>query len=259
MNNKMIYIAIALMIFIGIGMLVKMHRAVQADKYNFEKKGFVAKLKYIVKTTLEITSINVSTEKWKRVFIRNDSSNKCKVVLFGASISRYWHISEYFPNISNVVVYNFDKRERLKEYLENNKNDKSPDVVILKECAAFINADKEVFHQSFDGLKETYKEMVKIVMDHGKTPIAATICPVAYEGEHLNNIVEYNEWVKQYSEENGLYLLDFDKQLRISDDDKRLKVGISQEDGLHLKRNSYEEYLNPFIEEQFEHICMANN
>jgi hypothetical protein len=170
-----------------------------------------------------------------------------KVLFIGASIVQCWYIHEYFDFIHSLSVYKFDKTEEIQGYLALNGLNKKPDVVVLKECAAFIPLDIERFELEFTEYKSIYKGMIEVLKKNNIIPIIATVCPIAYKGPHLNNILKFNNWLREYAKSNSISILDMEKSVRISERDRRLRSEISQEDGLHLKREAYENYLNPLV------------
>jgi hypothetical protein len=209
----------------------------------------IRKVKYIIKTSYNIININLTLSKREKHPNEDLISNK-KILLLGASIGQYWYINEYFNFIESLAVYRFNKTDALKEYLDSQGLQEKPDAVILKECAAFIHSDSEEFSNKFMNYKKIYKDMIQIVRKNNILPIAATVCPVVYKGNHLDNILKFNDWMRVYAENNELPIIDIEKAVRISVNDRRLREEISQKDGLHLNRKAYEEYLNPLLVEE---------
>jgi hypothetical protein len=245
MRNLLILVLVFFVILSTV-LFVKITKAVHSDRYHFSRLKPIAKAKYVVKTAFNIIDINArfyGREKHPKEEIISDR----KVILLGASIGNYWHINEYFSFMGSLAVYRFDKSKELHEYLSQNGSKDRPDAIILKECAAFIHADKEQFTKEFKNYKKVYKDMIQIVRKNGAIPIAATICPLAYRGPHLENILRFNDWVKEYAMNDRLALMDIENAVRVSKNDRILKKEISQKDGLHLTREAYERYLNPLV------------
>lgn len=233
-------------IIVGYKMSHKIGTVIQADKRYFSQLHAYSKAKYILKAAYNIAYIDLHS--W------NGSHNPeakllkdKKVLLLGASIGQYWYINEYFKFVKNIAVYRFDKREALEQYFNKHNGRQKPDTVIVKECAAFIPKERAKFEQNFDKYKEIYQGMVHIVKENHSIPIVATVVPITTMNGRLENILEFNDWVRGYARENSLEVLDLEKALIISGKDRRLRTDLSQEDGLHINRRAYEKYLNPLI------------
>jgi len=221
-------------------------KVVEADKSRFSQLRLSSKGKYVIKAAYNILYINlrIGTDK---THPKEKLINKKKVLLLGASIGQAWYINQYFDFIENLAVYRFDKTEALQEYLAKKGPRNRPDAIILKECAAFISSNTNKFNKEIEHYKMIYQRMVKTTEEDEIVPIVATVCPVAYEGEHLNNILRFNDWLRQYASDNALTLMDIEKAVRISMNDRRLRKEIAQKDGLHLTRKAYERHLNPLV------------
>jgi hypothetical protein len=61
----------------------------------------------------------------------------------------------------------------------------------------------------------------------------------------LQGILDYNDWVRNYSRENGLMVLDLEAVLRISDENRWLDPDLKT-DGLHLNEKGYRR-LDPLL------------
>ena len=94
------------------------------------------------------------------------------VVLLGASVGREWNITSLPERLNNqnyafeyVGFSGFDKSEALKEIFTREEN--KPDIVILKECAAYFPGDFEHYKSLPEDklvgegirLKELYREL----------------------------------------------------------------------------------------------------
>ena len=51
-------------------------------------------------------------------------------------------------------------------------------------------------------------------------------------------ICDYNDWVRDYSNKNGLRMLDLESVLRISNNNRFLKPSLTT-DGLHITKEAY--------------------
>ena len=244
---KKVLIGIVLLFMVVFVVLFgKITKVIKSDSQHFTRLKVHSKIKYIIKSAFTIIDINVRS---LHLFNdpREEQLERKKILLLGASIGHAWYINQYFNYIENLAVYNFDKRKALLEYLTNEGTHKKPDAVILKECAAFITSSKDKFDEDFDHYKEIYEDTVKIIRENDVIPVIATVCPVASTGPHLNNILTFNDWLKQYALDNNLAVIDIERGVRTSESDRRLRKELSQEDGLHLNREAYEKGLNPLV------------
>jgi hypothetical protein len=227
------------------GILVgRITNVVQSDPYRFRQLKVSSKVKYLVKAAYHIININLHSRE-KQYHPKETLLNNKKILLLGASISQFWYVNEYFPFIKSLAVYRFDKTQALNEYLTQKDSRNKPDAVILKECAAFLPSDPNEFNKALPEYQKIYLSMVQIVTDHGIVPILATVCPVTHRGDHLNNILAFNDWLRAFAKNQNFAIFDIEETLRVSKNDRVLKKKLSQTDGLHLTREAYEEYLNP--------------
>ena len=182
-----------------------------------------------------------------------------KVVLVGASVGRAWD----FPNLpvrlgrddyvfEYIGVYEFDKTPALMK-LFNRKQDR-PDAILIKECAAY-------FPGNLDQYKQLIIRQVKDCLANKIVPILATTVPVTTPPfgtkfyfkdllktvwpnkirirQRLEPILRYNDWIIEYATEQGLPVLDLEGALRITTDDRRLRIEYTSGDGLHLNQDAY--------------------
>lgn len=181
------------------------------------------------------------------------------VILVGASVGHAWNIAE-LPNRIGVTgytfefigEYEFDKTEAVGKIV---KRTSRPFAVFLKECAAYFPGD-------FEKQKRLVQGWIEELLKNHIVPIPTTAAPVTSPdflsvpyfkdilkavlplgkvalNKRLGYILEYNDWIKKYSREKGLFLLDLEAALRRSDSDRRLRADLSSGDGLHLNRNAY--------------------
>lgn len=106
------------------------------------------------------------------------------------------------------------------------------------------------------------KRWIKQCQDRGVVPIPTTVAPVTRSHDErfktynpfkrivkrilgismktrMQRIIEYNDWVQDYSKEQGLTLLDLEAPLRISETERRLRNSLTKGDGLHLNAEAY--------------------
>lgn len=188
-------------------------------------------------------------------------SREKHVVLLGASVGNAWQIDALPVRLKQagtptnyrfefVGDYQYDKTETLKAILQRKQN--KPDAVILKECAAY-----------FPGNSTRYQELmrgwVRNCRNAGVVPVLTTVAPVtratslkgivkdlakpffgrANAAARLKALLEFNDWIKAYVEEEGLAVLDLEAALRTSETDRRLREDLHSGDGLHLNPKGY--------------------
>lgn len=188
-----------------------------------------------------------------------EGKEKKHIVLIGASVGYGWdiprlpqRIKENGYELEYVGSDDFDKSEFLKKVLQK---EKKPDMVILKECAAYFPGELEKY-------KRDMKKWIEQSLSTGVTPIMTTVAPVTrpnyltksylkdlikkyiltnkiHMEERLKYILEYNDWIREYAKEKGLIVLDLEAALRVSDKDRRLRQDLTSGDGLHLNSEAY--------------------
>jgi hypothetical protein len=164
-------------------------------------------------------------------------------VLIGASVGKAWEfekLPERLKQNSQLVFgyrarYNFDKSIEIKSLADLPVRVSG---VVIKECAAYFPRDIE---QS----KKFIKEWVDLLRNNHITPVLATVVPVTQEHEEkrplrLTSLLEFNDFIREYANQEGILVLDLEKALRISDEDRHLKTEYAQPDGLHLRKMAYE-------------------
>lgn len=187
---------------------------------------------------------------------------KTHIILLGASVGKAWNIVELPKRMGNnkylfeyVGIYRFDKTSALNELLDRDVN--KPDAIILKECAAYFPNDI-----SFQDAKSLMQGWIEKCQQNGVFPIPATIVPVTRSHDErfkthspvkriikrilgismmtrMQRIVEYNDWVKTYSNEKGLVVLDLETPIRIGHTERYLRGDLTKGDGLHLNDEAY--------------------
>lgn len=179
------------------------------------------------------------------------------IVLLGASVGEAWNIPGLPDRIGSsgyvfeyMGEYSADKSKKLTSILE--REQEKPDVIIIKECAAYFPAGS-------DGLKPLIKGWVGECRDAGVVPVLATVVPVVrsfslrvfllnllhgkwvYPRGTFEAIIEFNDWVREYAREEGLVVLDLEAALRTSPSDRHLNGRYARKDGLHINERAYGE------------------
>jgi hypothetical protein len=186
---------------------------------------------------------------------------KKHVVLLGASVGGAWNIPA-LPQRVGSDLYSFeyvhgspfDKSKVLKEILGRTEN--KPDVIFLKECAAYFPGD-------FEKYKALMIQWIGECREKGVIPIPTTVVPVTmfhayklfgydilklrnpfkygipFKQRRLKAILEYNGWLRSFCRENRLVVLDLEAAVRRSDIKRSLRSSLAKVDGLHLKPQAY--------------------
>ena len=178
------------------------------------------------------------------------------VILIGASVGKSWDLPQLPQRaensnytFENFAVYSPDKTETLQKILSR---DKTPDIIILKECAAFFPGNEEK-------LKPLVKQWVKMCRENNVIPVLATVVPVVKSypirtlllnlmhlklrwcKETFNTLISYNDWISKYAMEENIEVLDLEAALRTGPDDRYLKSSFAEKDGLHINALAYKE------------------
>lgn len=163
------------------------------------------------------------------------------VVLVGASVGKEWDLLS-FPQRTGEFGYTFgyrgkyshDKESLITPFLSAQLK---PDIVIIKECAAYFPEDK-------DKIMEKLPRWVDLLQSNGITPVLATCVPVTVENDRKNPgrqraIEEVNQFIRSYTEEMNIGLLDLAAALRVNGTNGHLNENYARPDGLHLVADGY--------------------
>jgi hypothetical protein len=229
---------------------------VSSGDMNFIKRSVVWVMVVIIPVLL---SSAISCEKEA-----HGMTDAKHVVLLGASVGHDWKI-ESLPErlkpvesaqkyrLEYVGEYDFDKTKPLMAILQRKEN--KPDAIIIKECAAYYPGNLRHYQELMQG-------WVKECRNAGVVPIPTTVVPVISSknkkiverakdfiksllgrpttASQLEDIFQYNDWVRKYAAQEGLTVLDLEAALRTSQDDRSLRVDLHSGDGLHLNSKAYE-------------------
>jgi hypothetical protein len=166
-----------------------------------------------------------------------------------ASVGSNWNIVEHFPqlNISVYDEYQFDKGYRIQEILGSEK----PDIMIIKECAAYFPPNAN--GSSMPAYQDLIRDWVNLCRGQGVIPVLTTVVPIdpdnpAQGGQaHLDSILEYNYWIRQYCSDEDISVLDLEAALHISDSNRALNPAYDSGDGLHPNELAYTEKLDNIL------------
>lgn len=184
-----------------------------------------------------------------------------RIILLGASVGKAWELPD-FPKrtnmedkfiFENVRAYQYDKSEALEEILMRPKRKfrltktyftgflkpapQLPDAIIIKECAAYFPGDLESY-------KTLMTNWVKRVRDANIKVVLATTVPVtakhaAERKGRIETILEFNDWVRDYTKKENIPLLDLEAALRTDGESRCLRDDLTSGDGLHLNQKAY--------------------
>lgn len=202
------------------------------------------------------------------VFIMNTTANEqssrsasnVHVILIGASIGQGWHLAEWPTRMGvtsftaeSIPAWQFDKSEAVDEVLLRPRRNfrptrtylksllqpapKKPGLVILKECSSYFPGDLATYQKNITNWVGMLREKQIAVA-------LATVVPVTQTRAQQNPgkqeaLVKYNEWVRQYTRQQGLILLDLETALRTTDPGRYLKDEFAVSDGTHLNAAAY--------------------
>jgi hypothetical protein len=179
------------------------------------------------------------------------------IVLLGASIGKTWKIDE-LPLRVGDSRYSFeyagqfspDKSKKLTELL--NREENRPDAIIIKECASFFPGDSQ-------NMQDMIRTWVSMCRSADITPILATVVPVVksyplrvfvlsllhgkfvWPSHTFDEIIVFNDWIRQYAMNEGLAVLDLESALRQNESNRHLKSKFTRRGGLHLNARAYRE------------------
>ncbi len=212
------------------------------------------------------------------------------IVLLGASVGNAWNIASLPQRIAKAGIspptqdtlrlaasrysfefvgeYQFDKTKALQQIL--NRKEKKPDAIFIKECAAYFPGDLS----RYQALMESW---IKQCQASKVIPIPTTVVPVVRPGfsdlnlklketikwvlgrptlgSRLEGLVKYNDWVRLCAQREGLPVLDLEAALRISEEDRSLKMELHSGDGLHLNEKAYallDQIVLPTLDQAFK-------
>jgi hypothetical protein len=172
-----------------------------------------------------------------------------KIAFVCASVGAAWNVGQHFPQLDISVYdeYQFDKGYRIQEILESEK----PDIMIIKECAAYFPPDLQ--GSSMSAYQDLIRDWINLCRGQGVIPVLTTVVPINPDNPsnagqpHLDSILEFNDWIKQYCSDEEISVLDLEKALRISDSDRALNPGYDSGDGLHPNELAYTEKLDNIL------------
>jgi hypothetical protein len=164
-----------------------------------------------------------------------------RVAFCGASVGYNWRLPLVYPGITTFTEYAFDKGPLVERALGG-----SPEAVVLKQCAAYFP------EHGGETDRVAFCEWIERIGAAGSRPIIATVVPVtathaaAHPGR-AEGLWAFNDWLRELASERNLTLLDLERTLRISRNDRHLRAGLDDGDGLHLRYGTYRAYLDHLL------------
>lgn len=181
---------------------------------------------------------------------------KRTIVLIGASIGKAWDLARFAERtgrtdlrVFSIARFHPDKTEAVEAVLSD---EPLPDVVILKQCAAYFPGD-------VDDYLGRLGDWIGRCRERGVEPVPATVCPVVVRTgwpESLRSLrrrlrgrptpearqrslTAYNDSVRALARTEDLHVLDLELALSRASDDRRLADEFDSGDGLHLNAAGY--------------------
>ncbi len=203
------------------------------------------------------------------------AQSNTNILYIEASTVNRWKIKEWPERlgVKDVTidfkgVYDFDKTEVLMQSVQN--SDPKPDYVILQECSVY-------FPGQIDEYKQKLESWVNTLNENDIVPVIATTVPPAkstnfidkvkaaikeyilQRPSQLDQVAEFNDWLRSYSEKNSVHLIDLEKELRISEESRYMNPIYDSGDNIHLNKSAYQKLdgyfhqrLNQILEKKSE-------
>lgn len=204
-------------------------------------------------------------QEYKLVISRNDifgirykpkifhikTEHKPYFVLVGASIGLSWKIHHLPDRVGDKRISlgyrdsgedGFDKENSIIKLINE---EIKPDGIIVKECATY-------FPRNLKESEAKIKDWVALIRKNEIIPILVTCVPVTPENDQKfpgrqEAINKFNSFIRTFSEENNITLLDLQNALKDQSEKKYLDQKFARSDGLHLKEEAYTEALDPIV------------
>lgn len=228
------------------------------------KKNFMA-IRFRI-TVLSVFSIFCSFSG-DLLAVEKTENELTKVVLVGASIGKGWDFSN-LPSRTGLTGYKleyigvfdtFDKSPAIDNILTRATD--MPNAVIIKECSVYFPGDIENY-------KKQIISWVTQLKLKGIEPILATSVPpgeptgivhkikslvksLIGKPKKIDQLMVYNQWIRDYAQKEDVKVLDLEELLRVSDNASRyLNPKFDRGDFTHLKPEAYkllDEAIQPIL------------
>lgn len=145
--------------------------------------------------------------------------------------------------------YDFDKSKRVDQVLAGGPP--HPGAVIVQECAVYFPGDLQAYQRMYRG-------WIEKLQTRGLRPVIATVVPPArsrgwwqdaknFAKERLlgrpsqyEQVIAFNDWLRALGLELGIPVLDLERLLRVSAEDRHMRPEYNAGDGIHLAPVAYQ-------------------
>jgi len=178
------------------------------------------------------------------------------IILIGASVGSGWNydrITDRIQLLENMVFgfrphYFFDKGLVVRSIINLPLPVYS---VIIKECSAY-------FPRNTDDSIMLVRKWVAQLKKKKILPVLATVVPVTEKQDRLSpgkleSLLRYNDALKQFAVSQKIPILDLEKTLRVSAENRHLRQEYAQHDGTHLTPPGYSA-LDAMMKNQYKQI-----
>jgi lysophospholipase L1-like esterase len=146
------------------------------------------------------------------------------------------------------------------------KDSEKPDAIFIQECSVYFPGD-------LDAYKKKYKGWIDAVKEKGIKPVIVTTVPPASsqgftedvkmfikkyilgrDSQH-KQIEEFNNWLKEFASKENIPVLDLEKQIRISENERVMNDKYDSGDGIHVNAVAYKKldnYLYTFLQKMYQ-------
>lgn len=197
--------------------------------------------------------------------IGKEVNNIKDIVYIEASTGKAWKLDKFPERVGSkkykidfMRVYEYDKSDLVKKALD--KKRKKPDAVVIQECAVY-------FPGNLSEYKNKYKGWIKDIKNAGSKPIIATVVPPAKRtgivdqvkefikiyllgrDKQIDQVVEFNEWLRKLAKSENVALLDLEKAVRVSEENRHMKEEFNTGDSIHINKDAYDKLDSVFLKE----------
>ncbi len=101
--------------------------------------------------------------------------------------------------------------------------------------------------------QDLIRDWINLCRGQGVIPVLTTVVPINPDNPsnagqaHLDSILEFNDWIKQYCSDENISVLDLEAALHISDTNRALNPEYDSGDGLHPNELAYTEKLDNIL------------
>jgi len=176
------------------------------------------------------------------------------VVLIGASIGNGWKFNELPERLGLegfklefVPVFDtFDKSPAVDEII---KRSELPDVVIIKECSVYFPGNVADYKSKIrrwveqlngENIDVVFVTSVPVSERTGMvSKIKRLIKGVMGKPDKMEQLIAYNDWLREVASQKGIDVLDLEAVLRVSDEVHYMNPRYDRGDHVHLNAEAY--------------------